>query len=179
MTQKARRENWNDQCSDKLENQVTEIYDVPYMERTRDYYRAQGYSTDYQWAQHATTPFTALSRPLNECRLAVITTAMPDTEIGRAQRHLHSTLSVPIPKSMYTEELSWDKNATHTKDVASFLPLEQLLILEEEGTIGSIAPRFHSVATDYSQRNTRELDAPEILERCREDQIDVALLVPL
>jgi D-proline reductase (dithiol) PrdB len=162
-----------------LENQVTEKYDVPYMERTRDYYRAQGYSTDYQWAHHDTTPFTTLPKPLSECRLAVITTAMPDTEIGRAQRQVYSPLSMPIPESMYTKELSWDKRATHTEDVASFLPLEQLLIVEEEGGIGSIAPRFHSVATDYSQRNTTKHDAPAILERCHEDQVDVALLVPL
>ena len=31
-------------------------YDVPYMQRTRDYYRAQGYDKDYEWAYHADTP---------------------------------------------------------------------------------------------------------------------------
>ncbi len=155
------------------------VYDVPYMERTRDYYRAQGYDTDYQWAHFTDTPFTPLVKPLRECRVALITTAMPDTDLGRAQRQLHSSLSVPFPQSMYTSELSWDKKATHTDDVGSFLPLEALIVLEEEGGIGSIAPRFHSVPTDYSQRNTIENNAPEILERCREDQVDVALLVPL
>jgi len=35
------------------------------------------------------------------------------------------------------------------------------------------------VPTDYSQRRTLEQDAPEILRRCREDEVDVALLVPL
>ncbi len=45
--------------------------------------------------------------------------------------------------------------------------------------MGSLAARFHGVPTDYSQRRTLENDAPEILERCREDGVDVALLVPL
>ena len=51
--------------------------------------------------------------------------------------------------------------------------------LAAQGRIGSVAPRFHGVPTDYSQRRTIEQDAPQILERCREDGVDVALLVPL
>jgi hypothetical protein len=35
------------------------------------------------------------------------------------------------------------------------------------------------VPTDYSQRNTTEIDAPHLLKLCREDTVDIALLVPL
>jgi hypothetical protein len=35
------------------------------------------------------------------------------------------------------------------------------------------------VPTEYSQRRTREQDAPEILRRSREDGADAALLVPM
>jgi hypothetical protein len=80
---------------------------------------------------------------------------------------------------MYTEELSWHKSMTHTDDVASFLPLAQLNSLQDEGVIGSVASRFHSVPTEYSQRNTLEQDAPEVLARCRQDEVDIAILVPL
>ena len=48
-----------------------------------------------------------------------------------------------------------------------------------EGRKGALAERFHGVPTDYSQRRTCEEDAPEILRRCREDGVDVVLLVPL
>ena len=34
---------------------MTTPYDVPYMERTRLYYEAQGYTTPYQWAHHDDT----------------------------------------------------------------------------------------------------------------------------
>ena len=47
------------------------------------------------------------------------------------------------------------------------------------GRIGSLAARFHGVPTEYSQRRTIEQDGPEILRRCREDEVDAALLVPL
>jgi hypothetical protein len=149
------------------------------MKRTRDFYRAQGYSNDYQWAHFDETPFTRPRKPLSECRVALVTTAMPDSETGRAKRQVHSCPSQPIPDSMYTDELSWHKTMTHTKDVASFLPLMQLQRCKEEGLIGEVAGRFHSIPTEYSQRNTIENDAPEILARCIQDEVDVAILVPL
>lgn len=159
---------------------MTDVYDVPYMRRTRDYYRAQGYDRDYRWAKlEGPIPFQELRKSLTESTLAVITTAMPDTEQGRAERGVYSTAISPLPESMYTEELSWDKKATHTKDVGSFLPLQQLQTLVEAGRLGGLAPRFHSVPTTYSQRATRDEDAPAILERCIADEVDVALLVPL
>lgn len=154
-------------------------YDVPYMHRTRDYYRAQGYASDYQWAQHDNTPFTPLSKPLQQCKIGIITTAMPDTEQGRTQRQVYSVDSRPIPESLFTSELSWHKSMTHTDDVDSFLPLAQLQHLADAGRIGSLARRFHCAPTEYSQRNTKEDDAPLILERCMEDQLDLAILVPL
>jgi hypothetical protein len=43
--------------------------------------------------------------------------------------------------------------------------------------VGSLAPRFHVVYSEYSQRKTVEVDAAEILRRCREDGADAALLV--
>jgi hypothetical protein len=41
-----------------------------------------------------------------------------------------------------------------------------------------LAPRFHGAPTNRSHRVTLETDAPEILARCRQDQVDAALLVP-
>ena len=158
---------------------MAEVYDVSYIERTRDYYRAQGYEKDYVWAHNANTPFAPLSKPLNECNAGVIVTAMPDTGEGRTHRRVYSTLSSPIPKSMYTSELSWHQSVTHTEDIGSFLPLEQLNGLVGEGVVGGIARRFYSVPTEYSQRNTIDKDAPDILNCCHEDEIDVAILVPL
>jgi len=83
------------------------------------------------------------------------------------------------PERLYTHDLAWDKAATHTDDVESFLPLRHLAEFADAGRIGSLAARFHGVPTDYSQRNTCDTDAPEILRRCREDGAEAALLVPL
>lgn len=154
-------------------------YDVGYMQRTREYYRAQGYTVDYQWAHFDEVPFTRPGKPLAESRVAVVTTAMPNDARSRAQRQLRTSPSEPVPASMYTDNLFWDSQATHTRDVGSFLPLAQLRQLRNAGVIGDSARRFHCVPTEYSQRNTMEKHAPEVLRHCREDGVDLALLVPL
>ena len=46
------------------------------------------------------------------------------------------------------------------------------------GRIGGLTPRFHGAPTNRSHRTTTETDAPELLRRCREDEVDAAVLVP-
>ena len=50
---------------------------VPYMQRTRDYYAAIGYTTPYRWAHHADAPFQPLKKPLAQSRVTIVTTAAP------------------------------------------------------------------------------------------------------
>jgi hypothetical protein len=158
---------------------------VSYIDRTREFYAVQGYDKPYRWAWHGDAPFAPLPKPLSECTLTVVTSASPWHErapvdgVLRGQKQVWSGRSDEIPVRLYTADLAWDKEATHTDDVESFLPIRQLQARVQERRIGAVAPHFHGVPTDYSQRRTVELDAPEILRRCREDGVDVALLVPL
>ncbi|MGY4479690.1 hypothetical protein ACVILL_007104 [Bradyrhizobium sp. USDA 3364] len=48
---------------------------IGYMKRTRDYYAAIGYTTPYRWAHYTSAPFQPLKKPLNQSRIAIITTA--------------------------------------------------------------------------------------------------------
>ncbi len=158
---------------------------VSYIDRTREFYAAQGYDRPYQWAHHDEVPFAPLPKLLAECRVALVTTANPALEAPRKKGSLRGEQPVwsasvePAPERLSTQHLSWDKETTHTDDVESFLPLAALAGFAAEGRIGGVAPRFHGIPTDYSQRSTVEKDAPELLRRCHEDDVDVALLVPL
>jgi len=158
---------------------------VSYIDRTREYYGAQGYEKPYVWARHTGAPFAALAKSLAQSRVALLTTASPWREdkpvdgVLRGSKQVWSGPTSAPPERLYTDDLAWDKQATHTRDVESFLPIRRLQELVVAGRIGSVAPRFHGVPTDYSQRRTTLQDAPEILARCREDEVDVALLVPL
>ena len=152
---------------------------VPYMERTRAYYAAQGFTSPYVWAHFDDVPFARLTKPLAESRLAVITTASLYDRTFADVREVASGPTDDPPQRLYGNDLEWDKNATHLDDVNSFFPLRYLNALVEAGRIGGITTRFHCAPTEYSQRRTRTVDAPEILRRCREDGAAAAMLVPL
>lgn len=158
---------------------------VSYIDRTREFYGAQGYEKPYAWSRNTDAPFAALAKPLAESRVALITTASPWREdkpvdgVLRGGKQVWSGATAEPPEKLFTDDLAWDKEATHTRDVESFLPIRRLQEFVAQGRIGSVAPRFHGVPTDYSQRRTIEQDAPEVLARCREDEVDIALLVPL
>ena len=147
------------------------------MTRTRDYYRAHGYERDYQWAHFDDVPFTPLEKPLGESTIGLVTTASPMDAPG--EREVLARPTVPPPEQLYTERRSWDKDATHTHDVDSFCPIKRVSELAHDGRIGALAQHFHCIPTDYSQRRTLEVDAPKILERCREEEVDAVLLTPL
>ena len=152
---------------------------VSYMERTRLYYEAQGFERSYQWAQHNDVPFLRPEKPLNDSRVSVVTTGSLYDRLMTDPRFVDSGDSADMPEFLYASDLAWDKKATHMRDLGSYLPISVLNEMVDAGNLGSVAPRFHCLPTEYSQRRTREVDAPEILKRCREDGADLALLVPL
>src|SRR6201993_2756953 len=126
--------------------------DVPikYMDRTRHYYRALGYTRDYIWASFDDVPFSELAKPLSEMRIALVTTASP-IDFDGVKRVWSGPVSPPPPK-LFTNNVAWDKESTHTNDRASFLPIEAAAELASQGSFGGLAARFHGVPTEYSQR---------------------------
>ena len=152
---------------------------VPYMERTRLYYEAQGFEAAYVWAHFDDVPFAPLAKPLAESKLTLITTASLYDRSSTDAREVASASMTEPPPRLYANDLSWDKKTTHLDDRGSYLPIEQLTELVTHGRVGGLSKRFHCAPTTYSQKQTLERDAPEILRRCREDDVDVALLVPI
>ena len=154
---------------------------VRYIERTRDYYRALGYTTDYVWASFKAVPFARLAKPLREACVGLVTTAHPpdrSNHDAEGVRLVWSGLTTPFA-GVNTDDLAWDRESTHTEDPDSFLPIATTAALVRDGVIGALAARFHGVPTEYSQRKTREVDAPAILARLRADGADAALLSAL
>jgi hypothetical protein len=153
---------------------------VSYIDKSREYYAARGTANPYRWAHFEEVPFAALPRPLSQCLVTLITTAHLIPAGEHTWRHeVYSVASDRRPDGLTTDGLYWDRHATHTEDPESFFPLQRLHECARAGRIGGLARRLHGVPTEYSQRSTRERDAPEILRRCREDGADAALLVPL
>jgi hypothetical protein len=157
---------------------------VSYIDKSRTYYQAQGYEQPYTWACHESVPFTLPAKPLSQCRVGLATTASwvdmgESVESLMKERDCYAVPCDPAPERLFTDHLFWDKEATHTDDVESFLPLKRLSEYARQGRIGSVSPRFYGVPTDYSQGRTIKKHAPRILEWAREDGVDAIVLSAL
>lgn len=163
---------------------------VRYIDKTRDYYLAEGYEKPYEWAHFDDVPFTPLSKPLAECCATIVSTSgirsrsgdLKDAEEQHGAGFVASTYSIPSEfplDDLFTDRMGFDRFATHLEDVGSYFPLAQLQRVVARGRVGGLAPRCHGVRENYSQRRTSTIDAPAVLERCRQDGVDVALLVPV
>jgi hypothetical protein len=161
---------------------------IPYMQRTRDYYLALGFSP-YRWAHFAEVPFTPFGTPLSRARVALVTTAAPyqpdagdqgpSAPYNAAAKFYRvysaSTASAP---DLRISHVGYDRLHTSARDINSYFPLARLREAEAAGRIGALAPRFHGAPTNRSHRVTTETDAPELLRRCQEDGVDAVVLVP-
>jgi hypothetical protein len=166
-------------------------YDSPitYMQRTRDYYRAIGYTTPYRWAHHIEAPFSPLNKPLARSRVTIISTAAPYRPDkgdqgpgapynGGAKFYQVYSGDTSQQHDLRISHIGYDRTHTTATDSGTWFPLPALLRAVAAGRIGAVAPRFHGAPTNRSHLFTLETDAPEILARCREDQADAAILVP-
>ncbi|WP_439498469.1 glycine/sarcosine/betaine reductase selenoprotein B family protein [Bosea sp. (in: a-proteobacteria)] len=162
---------------------------IPYMQRIREYYAALGYGAPYEWAHYAEVPFQPLLKPLAQCRVALVTTAAPyqpdkgDQGPGAPYNAAAKFYAVYSGDAAQDHDLriahvAIDRQHTTAEDPGSYFPLPALRRAAARGRIGSLAPRFHGLPTNRSQRTTLEIDCPELLARCREDKIDAAILVP-
>ena len=162
---------------------------IPYMARTRAYYRALGYEEPYHWAHFADVPFAPLRKPLKQCRIGLVTTAaLYDPARGDqgpgaaynagAKFHRAYAHSVEGNPDVRISHVTYDRTHTTAEDPNSWFPLAQLQRTAAEGRIGGVAQRFYGAPTTRSQRATLEQDAPDILAFLRADKVDAAVLVP-
>ena len=161
---------------------------IPYLDRVRAYYQALGYGPPYRWAHFADVPFTRLPRPLARMRVALVTTAaLFQPERGNqgpgapynASVKFYRVYSEPVDgrTDVRISHVAYDRTHTTAEDSASWFPLAQLQRLAGEGRIGALARRFHGLPTNRSQRTTLDQDAPELLQRLREDGAEAVVLV--
>lgn len=162
---------------------------IGYMKRTRDYYAAIGYTTPYHWAHYTSAPFQPLRKPLAQSRVAIITTAAPfdpaKGDQGPGAKYNGSAKFYQVYEGDTSKQpdlrishIAYDRVHTSADDSGTWFPLPQLRRLAQEERIGDLAPRFFGAPTNRSHRVTIETDAPEILARCRADNVDAAVLVP-
>ena len=162
---------------------------IPYLQRIRTYYQGLGYGAPYEWAHYAEVPFQRLPKPLAQSTVALITTAAPyQVDKGEqgpgapynASAKFYQLYSgdTALDPDLRIAHVAIDRQHTYANDLAAYFPLAALRRAQASGRIGALAPRFHGLPTNRSQRTTLEVDAPELLARCLADNVDAAILVP-
>jgi D-proline reductase (dithiol) PrdB len=161
---------------------------IPYMQRTRDYYLALGYGNPYRWAHCVEVPFATLTKPLGQCRVALVTTAAPYQPgkgdqgpgapyNGGAKFYRVYSGDTAVDHDLRISHIGYDRIHTTATDSGTWFPLPALR-RAAAGRIGAVAPRFHGMPTNRSHRTTLDEDCPELLARVREDEVDAVVLVP-
>jgi D-proline reductase (dithiol) PrdB len=162
---------------------------IPYQQRIRDYYGTLGYGAPYEWAHYAEVPFWPLNKPLSRSRVTIITTAAPyqpdnvDQGPGapyNAKAKFYTVYSGDTAKNhdLRISHVAIDRKHTTAEDLATYFPLAELRLRAASGRIGLLASRFHGAPTNRSHRVTLEVDGPEIVARCKADEVDAVILVP-
>jgi len=162
---------------------------IPYMKRTRDWYIALGYNNPYRYAHYVDVPFQPLRKPLAQSTITILTTAAPyqpdkGPQGPGAPYNAAAKFYVPyagdtsVDHDLRVSHVGIDRKHTSMEDSNCWFPLPLMRRLVQQGRVGRLAKRFHGVPTNRSQRHTIQADIPMILQRCREDGVDVAVLVP-
>lgn len=176
---------------------VDRLLDHVYEWQVRGYSPAAG--SKRPWSYDA-APFTALERPLADCRLALVTSsghfmagddprpfgveAMSQREaearIGEFIRSAPQLSAIPVdtpPERLRVRHGGYDIRAARA-DPEVALPLVRLREMEQEGVIGELAPEAWSFVGAAAQGRVRQL-APEWAAKLHEDAVDAVLLVPV
>ena len=164
---------------------------IHYIDRTHEYYRSLGYEKTYNYAHNVDIPFTPLKKPLSECRVTLVTTAsfvlMNEEGYPLEEPMMLGTNALevftapsdwPADRILSTSE-DHDRYQTDMEDVNAFFPTTRMQDFLNEGTFGSLSKNYYRTLPNYSHRKTTEVDGPEILRQCLEDNVDVALMTPV
>ena len=162
---------------------------VEYMQRLQDYYLALGYDNPYRWAQHAQVPFCPLKKPLDASRVGLVTTAAPyKPDAGEqgarapynAAAKFYQVYNHPSEQDQFLgiSHLGYDRVYSTAEDINAFFPLTALRQSAAQGRIGEVAPRYYGAPTNRSQATTIRQDCADVLQMMREDEVDLAILVP-
>ncbi len=161
---------------------------LAYMQRTHDWYLALGYDNPYEWAHHEEVPFSGLGRPIENSRVALVTTAAlfqpgkgdqgPGAAYNGAAKY-HDIWSHPTSPApdVRISHIAYDRTHTMAQDPRTWFPLEALKQAERTGRIGSLTTKVYGFPTKRSQRTNTEKDAPALLEALADEATQAAVLV--
>jgi D-proline reductase (dithiol) PrdB len=162
----------------------SELPPADYIGETKRLYDSLGYDS-YRWADKPEAPaWSPVAKPLSECRVTLIGSGGIYRR-GQIAFHTKDDTSIrvidtetPSPE-LRTAHFAYDQ-ADARNDPNCVFPLERLRDLVDEGIIGGLtAESYGFMGGIYSTRRLEAETVPMLLERCRAQEPDLVLLVPV
>jgi D-proline reductase (dithiol) PrdB len=129
-------------------------------------------------------PWTPLTKPLSDCRVAIVTTAALHL-VGDEGFGPDDTSFRVLPGNRHDLALGhWSPNFDRSGFVADLnvvYPIDRLAELAADGVIGSVAPHHYAFAGNQEDTLTGiRLDSgPHVARRLLDEDVDVVLLTPV
>ena len=142
----------------------------------------------YPFPVHDQAPWTPMTRPLAECRVAMLSTAglyVKDDQPRFKAEHIEGDwtlreLADEVPLAALDIAHTHYDNARAREDVNCVYPLERLRELAAAGVIGGLATRHYSISGYCTRADwITERTAPQVVERLQADRVDVLLHIPV
>lgn len=158
---------------------------VRYVDRLNARYRAQGFPP-YKWTVNTDAPLTAPTKPLAESTVTLLTSGGVSRACDLAwnpdARNDFRLDEIPpeTPSDAFQVHDSYYDTAAARTDINTVFPVDRLHEAAADGAIGAVAPRLWSgfMGRIYKRTQLTEEVAPAWAEMLREDEVDLALLVP-
>lgn len=139
----------------------------------------------YSGKHYETTPHTPLRSPLNECKIALITTAgfflngqEPFGNGDCSYREIPNSIQIQALVNGH-KSAAYDERGLETDPNLAF-PLDRFKELETEGKIGSLNHRHFSFMGSITKPDRLITQfAPEVGRVLKTDGVDVAFLTPV
>jgi D-proline reductase (dithiol) PrdB len=155
---------------------------------TRSPSLARGLTEAFSPLETEGVPWTALRKPLSQCKLAVVTTAgvhhrgqLPFDMNDRKGDPTFRVIDVSRPISSLMITHDYYDHSDADRDINIVFPIERLWELESEGIIGEVARFHYGLMGHVKNQNVQVLvkeSAPEVAQRLKSDDVDAVLLTP-
>ncbi len=155
-----------------------------YIAETKRLYDSLGYDS-YRWAERSgQAPWRPITKPLADSTVLLIGSG-GIYQHGQTAFHTKDDTSVRVIKSdvdtttLRTAHFAYDQADART-DPNCVFPLDRLAELSDAGEIGAVASESYAfMGGIYSTRRLEAETVPILVDRCRQLEPDLVLLVPV
>ncbi len=158
---------------------------VSYVDALNEHYGSMGFPP-YEWTINNTAPLTRLDKPLDQCRVSILTSggishcSMPGFDPDARNDHRLDTVPADVNSSDFDINDSYYNHSDAEKDLNCVFPIDRLRELAEAGVIGTTAPRFWSgfMGRIYNRTKVLTESAPAFANQLKEDAVDILIAAP-